>query len=818
MLRRIGIVALLLVTLVALGAARPAASHPEAQTYYIDPINGSDTAGNGSAGAPWRSITRALQVTIVGDTITALAGTYSTATGEVFPMNWPPGVKLIGAGRDTSIISGQSGQAVLYMNGRSTDFLSETLISGVTLQNGAVGVLLHGVNNQIVSPTIVDVRIAHNQTGLQLNMGTEYTDHGATLAPIISNTEVISNVETGIALNVYTFGNPSSARPLIVNSLIRGNGSHGLALTASSPANTYAAAVPQLINSRVAQNGGHGIYASAGGYGSVVPRLERSWLNDNGGFGFYWDGYVGTLDAAITNTVITRNGGGGIYFKVSSALRVVHSVIADNRKYGIYWDANSWSFSQPKIVNSIIWNHDADDLYATGRAWTTAEVQYSDIKDGDFNGQSGNFSADPLLVDDYHLGACSPALNAGTAANTAVDDLDGEARPMGTAPDVGADEYESPCVLQVDKTVSPHNVRLGDPITYTIRLTNTLPITALQVKLTDGLPSALDYISNSLQASQGSAQYEAGAITWQDVIVPSATVTISLAAKVNLANTSIYNHVVADAGMYGRYASPAVVTAVEPTRCYLPLLYHNYCKGPFSDDFSTSASGWPSTETSSWFYGYTNGEYQFYAKRSAFGAVTRGDRTGRFIVEVDARQASAVNGSLGLVFQISDDWSSLYTFEVYPATQQWAIFQFIGNQWQVLTYGTSPAIQPGSGVNRLRIAWLQQTVSFDDYGFFINGQQVFSASFIYAPTPVRRVGLTATSDGAGFDARFDNYKFVAEGCPEFPASQLSNQAGASGGKPSPDRLPAAWQRRLRAGYSLVPRISQGEMPLNEWPH
>ena len=60
MLRSIGIITLLLIALVTLGKTQPAASRPEVQIFYVDPVNGNDTTGNGSVGAPWRTITRAV--------------------------------------------------------------------------------------------------------------------------------------------------------------------------------------------------------------------------------------------------------------------------------------------------------------------------------------------------------------------------------------------------------------------------------------------------------------------------------------------------------------------------------------------------------------------------------------------------------------------------------------------------------------------------------------------------------------------------------------------------------------------------------------
>jgi hypothetical protein len=107
-----------------------------------------------------------LQSTVAGDTINALAGTYSTATGETFPINWPPGVKLMGAGRDLAIIQGQSDQPVLYIGSDSTDFYSDTVISGVTVRGGSSGVQLYSTQSHVNSPTILNIRAIANSTGI----------------------------------------------------------------------------------------------------------------------------------------------------------------------------------------------------------------------------------------------------------------------------------------------------------------------------------------------------------------------------------------------------------------------------------------------------------------------------------------------------------------------------------------------------------------------------------------------------------------------------------------------------------------------------
>ncbi len=824
MLQQIGMALLLAVAaLVMLSLTQPAASQPHGQTWYVDPANGNDTTGVGSPVAPWRSIKRALQSAAAGDAINARAGTYSTATGETFPINWLPGVKLIGAGRDVAIIQGQSNQPVIYIGSASTDFYSDTVISGVTVRGGSEGIYLYSSQSHINAVTLLNLRAISNADGIRIRTSDLYQD-GATVTPLISNTEALSNTNQGLSFSGYGYNSAGWVRPEVINCTARGNGAHGLYINSMAVGDNNTTVMPHVVQSEFSYNHGSGIYATSSYQGWASPQIERSTLIGNDTYGFTWEQDINSPHAApvITNTLIARNHAGGLYLGGIDTsyglgtIGLINDTIANNEHYGIYW-ANDGNPLWLQVVNTILWNPEADDLYSTGAGLTTANVEYSDIEDGDFNGQAGNFSRDPLLDDTYHLAPCSSAIDAGKVISAPTVDFDGELRPQGLAPDVGMDEVNTPCLLHSAKTVSSSQARYGDVLTYTLQITNVTPITTMNVILTDVLPTAVSYVPSTLSASQGTPEYQAGTVTWAGALVPSDTVTISLAARVARGNTTVLNRFIAEVAGYGMFRSLPAATAVDPFKRYLPLTYRNYCSGPVIDDFGNPSSGWPVAETASWSYGYTGGEYRFYAKRSAFGAVSRGDQTGRFIVEVGARQVSAVNGSFGIVFQINDDWSQLFTFEIYPATQQWALFEFSGNQWHLRAYGDSSVIQLGQGTNRLRVAWLQQTVSFDDYGLYVNGQQVFYLSYISAPTPVRRVGLTATSDAAGFDVRFDNYKFVAEGCPEFAATRLSRTAVARSEQPSLDQLPEVWQARLRAKNSAVLRLNQGQLPLSEWP-
>ncbi len=111
-------------------------------------------------------------------------------------------------------------------------------------------------------------------------------------------------------------------------------------------------------------------------------------------------------------------------------------------------------YAAPTVINSIMWGNTAmngPEIYNASPT-PVITITYSNIKfTGVYTG-AGNINVDPEFVlpiaptaaptttGNYHLGAGSPAINAGTNVGVAVD-LDGE--PRDAAPDLGADEYRT---------------------------------------------------------------------------------------------------------------------------------------------------------------------------------------------------------------------------------------------------------------------------------------------------------------------------------------------------------------------------------------
>ena len=423
---------------------------------YVDAVYGSDLTGDGSPASPWQTITYALsQVTGPDVEIHIAPGTYDAALGEIFPLTPDAGVSLTGSDRDEVIISGQDDKSVIYLDSSTTDILSDTVLSNITLQDGSAGLQIYADESHTAAPSVTGLRLRWNTTGIHMSTGDVYHD-GATIGGIISNTEVISNTQTGIYMRSYGYFSPSTVSPLIANSRVEGNGDYGFHIQGSAVNANGTTAAPQIVSTHIVNNGDHGIFAEGTYQGWSNPQIERSWIEDNQGYGFYWAQGInrGNINASFTNTVIALNHDGGIFLDRRSEygsstrmLRVINGTVVDNENYGIYWQRTSpypYLDVTPQVINTILWNPTADDLYSTGADWTTAEIQHSVVEDGDLAGEAGNLAQDPLFADAtnkvYELVTGSPAINAGDNAHCPSTDFRGLSRPQNGTCEIGAFE------------------------------------------------------------------------------------------------------------------------------------------------------------------------------------------------------------------------------------------------------------------------------------------------------------------------------------------------------------------------------------------
>ena len=140
------------------------------------------------------------------------------------------------------------------------------------------------------------------------------------------------------------------------------------------------------------------------------------------------------------------------------------------------------------LANNVVVSHNIG-ISATAQATLLAHntLLWSNADDP-ISGTAAILSPPMLAVPalhDYHLRPGSPAIDAGMSVDVPTD-ADGEPRPIGLLPDVGADEF--PAALSVTKHALPFVVEPGRQLTYTLRVTNT-GIVTLATTITDTLPS-----------------------------------------------------------------------------------------------------------------------------------------------------------------------------------------------------------------------------------------------------------------------------------------------------------------------------------------
>ena len=234
-------------------------------TIYVNPNTGND-AGSGTQAAPFKTITRALKQATAGATIQLADGNYTVASGEVFPLDIPQNVALVGnvANKGANTIINGSGIFVSPTVSRQNITLNMkngAAVSGVTITNEATrgtgvwfestngsinnctltkskreGVFATGVANPVIANNVfVDnigngLAMAGNCKGEVKANKFQRTGYGLSLqdkaAPLVTNNEITEN-RSGIVLS-------GEAKPVFRNNRIINNIQMGLSMISSS--------------------------------------------------------------------------------------------------------------------------------------------------------------------------------------------------------------------------------------------------------------------------------------------------------------------------------------------------------------------------------------------------------------------------------------------------------------------------------------------------------------------------------------------------------------------------------------------------------
>jgi fibronectin-binding autotransporter adhesin len=183
---------------------------------------------------------------------------------------------------------------------------------------------------------------------------------------------------------------------------------------------------------------------------SIVDNVAAGGLHGRGG----GVRIVSCPAFTLTNNIVARNEaselGSGVAITDSSAGDLAHNTIADNSSgdgVGIHVDLNSAA----TLINNIVVSHTTGVLNAdpgasaVNASYTLFEANGTDYSAG--VSSSNEISGPAALLSNYHLSVGSSAVDQGITLAWVTDDIDGESRTYGAAPDVGADEVS--CLARV---------------------------------------------------------------------------------------------------------------------------------------------------------------------------------------------------------------------------------------------------------------------------------------------------------------------------------------------------------------------------------
>lgn len=413
---------LLIVVSVWLNVATPARAN--GGTRHVAPTGNDSSNDCTTPGSPCATIQHAVDVAVQGDTIKVAAGVY-TDTHTV------PGVGYVVVVELTKTVTLRGGYDASFSDPSDPE-VNETVLDA---ERAGRVLYISGAGPTIENFTITGGHGPYSGGGIYVT--------GA--SPTISGNLIVDNIADGDGGAIFV--NRGSAQ-ILNNSIISNTATWAGGLRIINDADVVITG--NEIVSNVAQISGGGI--DLGCCGGVTPLIERNLIAHNDGGSRGGGLRVAHTHAEVVNNLFVHNEatkGAGTYLEGTLSHPVsttwLHNTLVGSPGEGeALWVAE---YVSATLVNNIASSF-LTGITNTVPASSTVEANYTLFHNNGTDYGSGvsnnnEVSGDPDFVapgeGDYHLRPSSAAIDAGVDAGVPVD-MEGEPRPMGPAPDVGADE------------------------------------------------------------------------------------------------------------------------------------------------------------------------------------------------------------------------------------------------------------------------------------------------------------------------------------------------------------------------------------------
>jgi uncharacterized repeat protein (TIGR01451 family) len=363
----------------------------------------------------------------------------------------------------TTTLDGQGLGRVIAVNGNITPTIEGFVITGGSSDQGGglyIGSASPVIQNNIIMQNTVDDLGGglYNASGNPTIQYNTFSDNHASYGGGLFN----------------DVGKPTIQNNIFYGNAVNENYNGGLYNNTGNPTLQNAAFIENVAECWAADGCGGGVYNAAGN-----PLIQRNTFignkavngggvfNDTGSpiiqnnlfsYGNYASNTGGGVatnsgNPLIQNNIFVNNSatyGGGLFMQGGTPLIRNNTFYLNSADYGggLYIGYSNFGSS---IISNILVNNTAGSGGGIYRNLGVFTLDYNDVWSnggGDYvNVTPGvhEISTDPILVDpiygDYHLAPDSACIDAGDPVNYPETDFEGQSRPSGLTPDIGADEF-----------------------------------------------------------------------------------------------------------------------------------------------------------------------------------------------------------------------------------------------------------------------------------------------------------------------------------------------------------------------------------------
>ncbi len=440
-----------------------------AAMYYVDAADGSDLNRGTAQNTPFRTIQKAANTIIAGDTVIVLAGTYNE--------------------RITETTSGSPGKPITY------EAAGNVYCRGFTLSNGCDYVTIKGFDINPTQDDNVDGQGVFIGSGSQYIIVDGCTIHdaprsGVKLYPDSSNCTVRNCTISYVWLcGIDVYGSSHTIEKNDISHILQYPPEY-----ASPPSWTDADGMHFMGENHVLRgNKIHNILRSDGNSTAHIDNFQiigpvTDCVIEGNYFNIYREGMgeqgamISDYKGAVKNLTIKNNifvGACTIVLEKVSSYGLNNIRIINNTFYGgSYYSVQLKGCTYATVQNNIFYDCGAGTrgyVYVQSASVPTSTIGNNNIYSstgspstwagGSFTipAKGDQWDIDPKIAnvgsEDFTLLPDSPCINAGISFSDVADDFYGNQRPIGSGHDIGACEYTKNSAADTIPPTSPSGVR-----------------------------------------------------------------------------------------------------------------------------------------------------------------------------------------------------------------------------------------------------------------------------------------------------------------------------------------------------------------------